>query len=203
MTSKKLAKQIDKYDKEIINFGVYQSAEDYLLKKNNKEVGCLKDEKCFLIATPSLIKLFPSETLTNPLESLAHRYIEIKDIENKELFVKAVNAVYDDLHHKGEFVADISSIFESYQKYPKDITQFYDEHIIFLRFAYEHNLLRLNPFDLQGRIIKFEYLYRDLTEKGEEIFPELYDKFLQYGDRTPNPDYEKMLPRWYKKLEEK
>lgn len=200
MTTKKFAKQIDKYDKEINNFGVYLSAEDYLLKQNNKEVGCLKDEKCYLIATASLVKMFPSEALVNPVDSPIYKFIEMKDLENKEQFVKAVGAVYQDLYHKEDFVTDISALFESYQKYPEDIARIYENHIVFLRFAYEQKLLRLNPLDLHGRIIKFKFIYNDLTELGERIFPELYHKFLTYGDRTPNPDYEKMLPRWFKKL---
>lgn len=165
MTSKKFAKQIDKYNKEIINFGAYLSAKDYILNKNAKEVGYLKDEKCYLIATPSLVKLFPTASLENPLELPVHQFIEIKDVDNKELFVSAVNAVYDDLYHSKDFVADISVFFESYKNYPEDIARLYDEQTIFLRFAYEHNLLKLNPLDLQGRIIKFEYLHCDLTEK--------------------------------------
>ena len=60
------------------------------------------------------------------------------------------------------------------------VEDFYDENVVFLRFCFEKELLKKNPLDRQGRILRIVYLNQDLTNIGKNLFPELLDKFLAF-----------------------
>ena len=81
------------------------------------------------------------------------------------------------------------------------VEDFYDENVVFLRFCFEKELLKKNPLDRQGRILRMVYLNQDLTNIGKNLFPELLDKFLAFFDRKGKTSLETMLNRWYTALE--
>ena len=81
------------------------------------------------------------------------------------------------------------------------VEDFYDENVVFLRFCFEKELLKKNPLDRKGRILRMVYLNQDLTNIGKNLFPELLDKFLVFTDRKGKTSLETMLKRWYTALE--
>ena len=81
------------------------------------------------------------------------------------------------------------------------VEDFYDENVVFLRFCFEKKLLKKNPLDRQGRILRMVYLNQDLTEAGKYVFPRLLQKFLVFTDRSGKTNLETMLKRWYIQLE--
>ena len=81
------------------------------------------------------------------------------------------------------------------------VEDFYDENVVFLRFCFEKELLKKDPLDRQGRILRMVYLNQDLTNIGKNLFPELLDKFLAFYDRKGKTSLETMLKRWYTQLE--
>ena len=72
---------------------------------------------------------------------------------------------------------------------------------VFLRFCFEKELLKKNPLDRRGRIIRMVYLNQDLTKAGKYLFPRLLQKFLVFTDRGGKTSLETMLNRWYTALE--
>ena len=81
------------------------------------------------------------------------------------------------------------------------VEDFYDENVVFLRFCFEKGLLKKNPLDRQGRILRMVYINQDLTNTDKYLFPELLDKFLAFFDRKGKTSLETMLNRWYTALE--
>ena len=75
------------------------------------------------------------------------------------------------------------------------------QHAVFLRFWFDKDLLKKNPLDRQGRILRIVYLNQDLTEAGKFLFPRLMQKFLVFTDRNGKTSLETMLKRWYTQLE--
>lgn len=196
-TTKKFAKQIEKLGKDNINFWAYDNIGDFILKQNNREIGRLLDNRCYLIATPQLQQILKDEVLVNSFDVPIYDFIEFRDLDDKDLFDKCIRAIYDDLYRDDDLQADFSSLYHAYQNYPQDITCFYNIDVLFLKFCYDNGLLLLNPLDEKQRIIKFAFYYKDLTEKGKPIFALLRHKFLAYMDRNPkNPKYEKMLEKY-------
>ena len=82
-----------------------------------------------------------------------------------------------------------------------EMEDFYDENVVFLRFCFEKELLKKNPLDRQGRILRMVYLNQDLTKAGKYLFPRLMQKFLVFTDRKGKTRLETMLKRWYTALE--
>ncbi|MBS6310008.1 MAG: hypothetical protein KH842_02005 [Firmicutes bacterium] len=62
-------------------------------------------------------------------------------------------------------------------------------------------ILKKNPLDRQGRILRMVYLNQDLTEAGKYLFPRLMQKFLVFTDRKGKTSLGTMLKRWYTALE--
>ena len=81
------------------------------------------------------------------------------------------------------------------------VEDFYDENVVFLRFCFDKELLKKNPLDQQGRILRMVYLNQDLTKAGKYLFPRLLQKFLVFTDRSGKTSLETMLKRWYTTLE--
>ena len=73
--------------------------------------------------------------------------------------------------------------------------------MVFLRFCFEKELLKKDPLDRQGRILRMVYLNQDLTKAGKYLFPRLMQKFLVFTDRKGKTTLETMLNRWYIALE--
>ena len=69
------------------------------------------------------------------------------------------------------------------------------------RFCFDRELLKKNPLDRQGRILRMAYLNRDLTEAGKVLFPRRLQKFLAFTDRNGKTSLETMLKQWYTQLE--
>jgi hypothetical protein len=81
------------------------------------------------------------------------------------------------------------------------VEDFYDEHVVFLKFCHENKLFRKYPLDKNDRIIRMVYYRQDLTTKGIALFPDLIDKFLAFYDSGGKSDLQKMLGRWLAALE--
>ena len=64
---------------------------------------------------------------------------------------------------------------------------FYDENVVFLRFCFEKELLKKNPLDRRGRIIRMVYLNQDLTEAAKFCSPDCCKSslFLQTAAGKP------------------
>ena len=69
------------------------------------------------------------------------------------------------------------------------------------RFCFDRELLKKNPLDRQGRILRMAYLNRNLTEAGKVLFPRRLQKLLAFTDRNGKTSLETMLKRWYAALE--
>ena len=65
------------------------------------------------------------------------------------------------------------------------------------RFCFEKELLKKDPLDRQGRILRMVYRNQDLTKAGKYLFPRLMQKFLVFTDRKGKTTLETMLNRWY------
>ena len=81
------------------------------------------------------------------------------------------------------------------------VEDFYDENVVFLRFCFEKELLKKDPLDRQGRILRMVYINQNLTEAGKYLFPRLMQKFLVFTDCKGKTSLETMLKRWYTALE--
>ena len=82
------------------------------------------------------------------------------------------------------------------------VEDFYDENVVFLRFCFEKELLKKNPLDRQGRILRMVYLNQDLTTAGKYFFPRLMQKFLVFTDRGGENSLGKMVKRGATRLGE-
>lgn len=56
------------------------------------------------------------------------------------------------------------------------VEDFYDKNVVFLRFCFEKELLKKNPLDRQGRILRMVYLNQDLTKKRHSSIPSINRK---------------------------
>ncbi len=52
------------------------------------------------------------------------------------------------------------------------VEDFYDENVVFPRFCFEKELLKKDPLDRQGRILRMVYLNQDLTKSGQISVPQ-------------------------------
>ena len=126
-------------------------------------------------------------------------------IGDKEKLQDIINYVYHELYFAKEIVLDIGFLFQSFRGYPDRIYKLYQEHITFLRFAYEKKLLKVDPLDSEGRIIKLSYTNNDLTKEGQQILHPLYRKWLAYTDKNDADSLKraanvKQLEKYYNKL---
>ena len=94
---------------------------------------------------------------------------------------------------------------ESYVIYSDIMAKIYNHHITFLRFCYEKKLLKKQPVDQLGRIIRMYYTNNDLTENGIKTFEYLYEKWLSYNDKNDDKNDAravdtKTLEKYYTKI---
>ena len=69
----------------------------------------------------------------------------------------------------------------------------------------EKKLIKENPVDREGRMIKLLYTNLDLTEIGQKILYDLYNKWLTYTDKNDADSLKrarniKQLEKYYQKL---
>lgn len=68
-------------------------------------------------------------------------------------------------------------------------------------FCYEKGMLKISPFDNQGKLIMHYSVYeKDLTDTGMLYFNDLVYKWLEYTDRSNKVDNFKILEKWYSKM---
>lgn len=210
MTTEKFAKYVKKQCREINNFSLESLFGEYIVLVSGRRVGVLYQEKLFVLYAPTFEKpenILPDFKTVNLFDWQYYQFVEIGDLEDKDRLIKTIKYVYHELYFAKEVVIDIEFLFQSYGGYPEIVHRLYDEHLTFLRFAYEKKLLKANPVDIEGRIIKFSYTNLDLTETGHKILDELHDKWLAYTDKNDANSLERarnvrQLERYYKKLTE-
>ncbi|UTC66796.1 MULTISPECIES: hypothetical protein [unclassified Treponema] len=208
MTTKKFAKYMEKQCKGINNFSLESLFGEYIVLVSGKRVGVLYQEKFYVLYAPTFKKpenVLRDFKIVNLFDWRYYQFIEVGDLEDKDRLIKIIEYVYHELYFLKEVVIDIEFLFQSYRGYPEIIHSLYDEHLTFLRFAYEKKLLKVNPVDIEGRIIKFSYTNLDLTETGHKILDELYDKWLIYTDKNDADSLKrarnvKQLEKYYQKL---
>ncbi len=105
-------------------------------------------------------------------------------METIALLEQAIHTTYNDLYFDQELVANISAMIESDVGYTDIMAKIYNHHITFLRFCNEKKLLKKQPIDKAGRIIRMYYTNNDLTENGIKIVNYLYSKWLTYNDKN-------------------
>ena len=169
MTTKKFAKYLEKQCKEIINFSLEPLFEEYVVLVSGKRVGVIYQEKLYVLYAPTfenVEEMIPDFETVNLFSWEYYNFIEIKDIEDKEKLQDIINYVYHELYFAKEIVIDIGFLFQSFRGYPDRIYKLYQEHITFLHFAYENKLLKVDPLDSEGRIIKLSYTNNDLPKSN-------------------------------------
>ena len=170
-------------------------SKNYMLYCNGNFIGGLFDEElCFVYADSVSELLGQPEPVYRGYSSTAqHRMLVIPE----EHWAKALKLLYTEKFDWSRLVYDIT-----YTSIGAAVVEdFYDENVVFLRFCFEKELLKKNPLDRQGRILRMVYLNQDLTNIGKNLFPELLDKFLAFYDRKGKTSLETMLKRWYTQLE--
>ena len=177
MTTKKFAKYLEKQCKEIINFSLEPLFGEYVVLVSGKRVGVIYQEKLYVLYAPTfenVEEMIPDFETVNLFSWAYLSFIKIKDIEDKEKLQDIINYVYHKLYFAKDIVIDIGFLFQSFRGYPDRIYKLYQEHITFLHFAYEKKLLKVDPLDSEGRIIKLSYTNNDLTQEGQQILHPLY-----------------------------
>ena len=170
-------------------------SKNYMLYCNGNFIGGLFDEELCFVYADSVSELLgqPEPVYRGYSNTAQHRMLVIPE----EHWVKALKLLYAEKFDWSRLVYDIT-----YTSIGAAVVEdFYDENVVFLRFCFEKELLKKNPLDRQGRILRMVYLNQDLTNIGKNLFPELLDKFLAFFDRKGKTSLETMLQRWYTALE--
>lgn len=170
-------------------------SKNYMLYCNGNFIGGLFDEElCFVYADCVSELLGHPEPVFRGYSSTAqHRMLVIPEAH----WEKALKLLYAEKFDWSRLVYDIT-----YTSIGAAVVEdFYDKNVVFLRFCFEKELLKKNPLDRQGRILRMVYLNQDLTKRGIVLFPQLIEKFLVFTDRHGKTRLETMLNRWYSKLE--
>ena len=209
MTTKKFAQYIEKQCKGINNFSLEAVFEEYIVLVSGKRIGVLYQEKFYVLYAPIFEKtenILPCFKTVNLFNWKYYQFIEVTNLEDKENLEKIIHYVYHELYFLKEVVVDIGFLFQSYRGYPETIYKLYEENLTFLNFAYKKKLIKENPVDREGRIIKLLYTNLDLTETGQKILYDLYNKWLTYTDKNDADSLKrarniKQLEKYYQKLE--
>ena len=165
-------------------------SKNYMLYCNGNFIGGLFDEElCFVYADSVSELLGQPEPVYHGYSSTAqHRMLVIPE----EHWAKALKLLYAEKFDWSRLVYDIT-----YTSIGAAVVEdFYDENVVFLRFCFEKELLKKDPLDRQGRILRMVYLNQDLTKAGKYLFPRLMQKFLVFTDRNGKTSLETMLKRW-------
>ena len=170
-------------------------SKNYMLYCNGNFIGGLFDEKLCFVYADSVSELLghPEPVFRGYSSTAQHRMLVIPEAH----WEKAIKLLYAEKFDWSRLVYDIT-----YTSIGAAVVEdFYDQNVVFLRFCFEKELLKKNPLDRQGRILRMVYLNQDLTKRGIVLFPQLIEKFLVFTDRHGKTRLETMLNRWYSKLE--
>ena len=170
-------------------------SKNYMLYCNGNFIGGLFDEELCFVYADSVSELLgqPDPVYRGYSSTAQHRMLVIPE----EHWAKALKLLYAEKFDWSRLVYDIT-----YTSIGAAVVEdFYDENVEFLRFCFEKELLKKNPLDRQGRILRMVYLNQDLTTAGKYLFPRLLQKFLVFTDRGGKTSLETMLKRWYTQLE--
>jgi hypothetical protein len=170
-------------------------SKNYMLHCNGNFIGGLFDEELCFVYADSVSELLgnPEPVYRGYSSTAQHRMLVIPE----EHWKQALKLLYAEKFDWSRLVYDITYVSIG----AAVVEEFYDENVVFLRFCFEKGLLKKNPLDRQGRILRMVYINRDLTDTGKHLFPELLDKFLVFTDRKGKTSLETMLKRWYTALE--
>ena len=149
-------------------------SKNYMLYCNGNFIGGLFDEELCFVYADSVSELLghPEPVYRGYSSTAQHRMLVIPE----EHWEKALKLLYAEKFDWNRLVYDIT-----YTSIGSAVVEdFYDENVVFLRFCFEKKLLKENPLDRQGRILRMVYINRDLTDTGKHLFPELLDKFLAF-----------------------
>ena len=141
-------------------------SKNYMLYCNGNFIGGLFDEElCFVYADSVSELLGQPEPVYRGYSSTAqHRMLVIPE----EHWEKALKLLYAEKFDWSRLVYDIT-----YTSIGAAVVEdFYDENVVFLRFCFEKELLKKNPLDRQGRILRMVYLNQDLTDSGQISIPQ-------------------------------
>ena len=168
---------------------------NYMLYCNGNFIGGLFDEELCFVYADSVSELLghPEPVFRGYCSTALHKMQVIP----KEYWAKALKLLYAEKFDFSRLVYDIT-----YTSLGAAVVEdFYDENVVFLRFCFENELLKKNPLDRNGRILRMVYLNYDLTKTGKVLFPQFVQKFLVFTDRHGKTSLKTMLKRWYSKLE--
>ncbi len=205
MTTKTFKEDFQKKTKGIANIMIEAMFSDYVLYKNGKRIGVLFDNRLLLVSTENLKKILPDAPQETSFDWGYYKLTRIEGLENIALLEQVINTTYNDLYFQQELVADISVMVESYASYPDIMAKIYNHHITFLRFCYEKQMLKKDPIDQLGRIIRMYYTNNNFTENGIKTFERLYIKWLTYNDKNDDKTEvrsvdTKTLEKYYTKI---
>ncbi len=181
--AQKLVGDCEKYS---ISFSPAKS-KNFLLYCSGDFIGGLFDEELCFVYTDSVSELLgqPEPVYCGGSSTAQHRMLVIPE----EHWEEALKLLYAEKFDWSRLVYDIT-----YNSIGAAVVEdFYDENVVFLYFCFEKDLLKKNPLDRQGRILRMVYLNQDLTETGKVLFPRLLQKFLVFTDRGGKTSLEKEM----------
>lgn len=172
-----------------ITFSLAQR-KNWMMYCNEHFIGGLFDEVLCLVCTDAgkVILNNPEPIYKGYSKNAQHKMLSVP----LEVAKDVLCATYKEKFDWNTFVYDITYTSRG----AAVLEDFYDEHILFLKFCYENELLKEYPLDKNDRIIRMVYYNLDLTTKGVAIFPYLMRKFLVYYDGGGKTDLRKMLKKW-------
>ncbi len=201
MTTKKFSKEVNAKLKTLENITIEEMFDDYVLYQNSKRIGALFNNKVLLIGTENLHKTYPNLKQETHFNWGYYKlfYIDLDNLQD------SASIVYKDLYFNNEYVCNIADIILSYSHYSSIMVKIYDVFVTLLAFSWEKELLKQKPLDKNKRILKMNYINNDLTEKGQQIFSDLIDKWLTYNDKNDDNTEKrknniKMLEKYYNQL---
>jgi len=158
--------------------------------------GLFEEEICFVHTDAGSVMLNNPEPIYRGYSKNAqHKMLAVPLEVAKDMLC----ATYKEKFDWNTFVYDITYT----SKGAAVLEDFYDKHIVFLKFCHEKKLLKEYPLDKNDRIIRMVYYNQNLTEKGIAIFSHLVRKFLVFYDSDGKVDLQKMLIKWFTALEKK
>ena len=205
MTTKKFADFIQKQTRSIINVSCEPIFGEYILQINGKKIGVLYQNQCYLFLTDKAKELLPDAKVCRPYKNPAGEadFILVEDTTNQELLCSLFKATYDKFYAWQDLFYDFSCIFSFNKGFMNDIERAYDDFVVLLSSSWENGFLKERPIDTKGRIIKFEFIRRDLTPEGEKYFFPFSQKFILYTDRTLKTPSEKIIKKWLDEVRNK
>ena len=136
-------------------------SKNYMLYCNGNFIGGLFDEElCFVYADSVSELLGQPEPVYRGYSSTAqHRMLVIPE----EHWEKALKLLYAEKFDWSRLVYDIT-----YTSIGAAVVEdFYEENVVLLRFCFEKELLKKNPLDRQGRILRMVYRQPGPGESGQ------------------------------------